>query len=177
VGLWDVVPDSQRKQWMLEPFASVGPLRFGMNPDEASATLGGIRPNPRWHDSHFNTMGGTYRQAGVTPYFASGTSLCGITVDARRGPQVLGDGKALVGQVPSELEHWLVSRAESRAPYTELAYMPGAEPASLTLGVLVCLQRAGDRLLTRPVSWPSMPKTTPTTGYHPSLAHHRMNTD
>jgi hypothetical protein len=151
VGLWDVVPDSQRKQWALEPFATVGPLQFGMNPGEASAALGGIGPSPRWHDSHFNTVGATYGQVGVTLYYASGTSLCGVTADARRGPQVLGDGKPLVGQVPSELEQWLVSRAEDRAPYTELVYMPGAELESLSLGVVVCLQRAGDRLLTRPV--------------------------
>lgn len=152
MGLWDVVPDSQRKQWTLEPFASVGPLHFGMNPDQASAALGGIRPNPRWHDSHFNVMGGTYIEVGVTLYYASGASLCGVAVDARRGPQVLGDGKALVGQVPSELEDWLISRAESRPPYTELVYMPGAEVESRSLGVVVCLQRAGDWLLTRPVS-------------------------
>lgn len=153
MGLWYVVPDSERKQWTLEPFASVGPLRFGMSPDEASAALGGIKPALHRHDPHFDTM--VYDQAGVTLYYASGNGLRGVSVDARRGPQVLGDGMALVGRVPSELEHWLVRRAESRAPHTELGYMPGAEPASRSLGMVACLQRAGDRLLTRPVFLPA----------------------
>lgn len=57
MGLWYVVPDSERKQWTLEPFASVGPLRFGMSPGEASAALGGVKPALHWHDPHFDTMG------------------------------------------------------------------------------------------------------------------------
>jgi hypothetical protein len=47
-ALWDILPDSEREQWTLEPFARVGPLRFGMSPDEASAALGGIKPGVQW---------------------------------------------------------------------------------------------------------------------------------
>jgi hypothetical protein len=32
--------------------------------------------------------------------------------------------------------------------------LPAAEPASLSLGLVVCVQRAGDRLVTRPVFLP-----------------------
>jgi hypothetical protein len=59
-----------------------------------------------------------------------------------------------VGQVPSEIEQWLLDRAETREPRTEITYLPGAEVASLTLGMVACLQRAGDRLVTRPVFLP-----------------------
>jgi hypothetical protein len=155
MGLWDVLPDGERKQWTLDPFVTVGPLRFGMSPGEASAALGGIRANPRWHDSYSGTVGGRYREAGVTLYYASGERLCGVSVDALRGPQVLADGVALAGRVPSGLEQWLVERAKSREPYAELLYLPGGEPASLTLGAVICVQRAGDRLLTRPVFLPA----------------------
>ncbi|MFJ6141580.1 hypothetical protein [Kitasatospora sp. NPDC092286] len=46
-------------------------------------------------------------------------------------------------------------RADSAETRTELFYLPGAEAGSLTLGVVLCVQRAGDRLLTRPVFLPA----------------------
>ncbi|MEV7526644.1 hypothetical protein [Streptomyces sp. NPDC091371] len=45
----------------------------------------------------------------------------------------------------------LFNRADMREPFTEAFYMPGGEAGSLTLGVVPCVQRAGDHLLTRPV--------------------------
>ncbi|MFC9328507.1 hypothetical protein [Kitasatospora sp. NPDC057015] len=61
----------------------------------------------------------------------------------------MADGTALVGRVPSELERWMEARAEHREP--DLLYLPGGELGSVGLGVALCVQRAGDRLLTRPV--------------------------
>lgn len=75
--------------------------------------------------------------------------------DALRGPQAPADGEPLVGKVPSELEQWLFDRADSSETRTELFYLPGAEPGSLSLGVVLCVQRAGDRLLTRPAFLPA----------------------
>ncbi|MGW4891371.1 hypothetical protein ACWEQL_03755 [Kitasatospora sp. NPDC004240] len=155
MSLWDVLPDSERQQWAFDPFVSVGPLRFGMSSDEASAALGGVRATVRQHDSHWNIACHTYLRLGVKLYFVADESLCGVSVDALRGPQVLADGVALVGRVPSELEQWLFDRAESRETRTELFYLPGAEAGSLTLGVVLCVQRAGDRLVTRPVFLPA----------------------
>ncbi|MFD9124729.1 hypothetical protein [Kitasatospora sp. NPDC059571] len=148
--VWHVLPDSERQQWLLDPFVSVGPLRFGMSPDEASAVLGGGLPGLEWRGGERRT----HSEAGLDLYFTA-ERLCGISVDARRGPQVLTDGVALVGRVPSELEQWLVERAESREPYTELFYLPAAEAGSLTLGFVLCVQRAGDHLITRPVFLPA----------------------
>lgn len=155
MSLWDVLPDSERQQWTFEPFVSVGPLRFGMSSGETSAALGGVRAGVRQHDAHWGIACHTYSEVGLKLYFAADERLYGVSIDALRGPQVLADGAALVGRVPSELEQWLFDRAESREPYTELFYMPGAEAGSLTLGVVLCVQRAGDRLVTRPVFLPA----------------------
>ncbi len=37
--MWDVLPDSERPHWTLSPLKTVGPLRFGMTPDEASLVM------------------------------------------------------------------------------------------------------------------------------------------
>ncbi|KPC60164.1 hypothetical protein ADL29_30910 [Streptomyces chattanoogensis] len=49
----------------------------------------------------------------------------------------------------------MFDRAESREPSAELFYLPGAEAGSLTLGLVWCVQRTGDRLITRPVFLPA----------------------
>ncbi len=154
MSLWNIVPDRERQQWTLEPFVSVGPLRFGMPLDEISAVLGGINASWSIHKARWNSMCQCFPEAGLKLYF-SDERLCGVSVDALRGPQVLADEMALVGRVPSELEQWLFERADSREPYSELFYLPSAEAGSLTLGVVLCVQRAGDRLLTRPVFLPA----------------------
>ncbi|MFK0108662.1 hypothetical protein [Streptomyces sp. NPDC091217] len=150
MGLWDVLPDSERQQWTLDPFVSVGPLRFGITSDEASAALGGVPATERERDTRWDVACHTYSPLGLKLYFAAGC-LRGVSLDARRGPQVHVDETALAGQVPSELEQWLFDRAESREAFTELFYLPAAQAGSLTLGVVFCVQRAGDHLLTRPV--------------------------
>ena len=68
---------------------------------------------------------------------------------------MIADGVPTVARVPSELEQWITRRAETRPPQTELAYLPGAEAVSLSLGLVACLQRAGDLLITRPVFLPA----------------------
>lgn len=155
MGIWEVLADGAREQWTHDPFIALGPLRFGMSPDEASAALGGSRWSVRSGDSSFKTTCDVYRKTGVTLYYGRGERLRGISIDALRGPQAFADGRALVAQVPSELEKWIDARAQVRERRTELAYLPGAEPASLTLGLVVCVQRAGDRLVTRPVFLPA----------------------
>ncbi|MER8231049.1 hypothetical protein [Streptomyces sp. NPDC094049] len=155
MSLWDVLPDRERQQWTFDPFVSVGPLRFGMSSDAAASVLGGARATVRQHYSHGNIACHAYPRMGLKLYFSAGESLCGISVDALRGPQVPADGEPLVGKVPSELEQWLFDRADSAETRTELFYLPGAEAGSLTLGVVLCVQRAGDRLLTRPVFLPA----------------------
>ncbi|MFE3520128.1 hypothetical protein ACFXOD_00780 [Streptomyces sp. NPDC059161] len=96
---------------------------------------------------------GEYREFGLKLYYRE-ERLAGVVVDALRGPQVFAEGVALVGQVPSVLEQWMLDRAEVRKPYTELSYMDAGVPGSSSLGVVLDVQRAGDHLLTRPVFVP-----------------------
>lgn len=149
VDWWDVLPDSERRHWTLTPFASVGPIGFGMTCDEVSAALGAVAA-----DSRAGTKA-EYRELGLTLYYGRDGRMRGIVADALRGPQVFVDGMALVGRAPSVVERWLLGRAEEREPGTELSYMDAGVPGSESLGVVVSAQRAGDHLLTRPVFVPS----------------------
>ncbi|ATL28458.1 hypothetical protein [Streptomyces formicae] len=166
-GVWDVLPDSGRRRWSLEPFESVGPLRFGMRPVDVTTALGGIARSPQLHtraalpENRYGTVKGECWGLGLTFYYGLEERLRGIAVDALKGPQVYADGMALVGRAPSELEQWIVDRSEIREPFSELFYVNLGEPGSASLGVVVCAQRAGDRLLTRPVFLPSEAMNAP----------------
>ncbi|MGW4879596.1 hypothetical protein ACWEPI_23905 [Streptomyces sp. NPDC004262] len=124
-----------------------------MDPTEVAAALGqGAADDSTiipWGDTV--TRQERFTDVGLTVYYADENRLAGATADARLGPQVLVEGTALVGRVPSELEQWIIDRAEVREPYSELFYLPGADPGSQTLGLVVCVQRVGDVVLTRPV--------------------------
>jgi hypothetical protein len=157
---WDVLPDDERQQWTLDPFVSVGPLRFGMSPREVSEALSDVTAESQQHTLRrlataavATVEEGDYRKLGLKLYYRE-ERLAGAVIDALRGPQVFTDGVALVGRLPSVLEQWMVDRAEAREPYSELTYMNAGVPGSETLGVVIDVQRAGDHLLTRPVFIP-----------------------
>ena len=160
---WDVLPDNERQQWTLEPFTSVGPLAFGMSPGEVSEALSGATEETQ-HHVHSLAPGasrsiittGRYQEFGLDLYYKQ-ERLSGIVVDALCGPQVYVEGVALVGRVPSVLFQWMVDRHRNPGTtdsYTDFLVMGGGNPASLSLGVVIEVQRAGDRLLTRPVFFP-----------------------
>lgn len=71
------------------------------SPEDCPA-LGGLRAGVRQHDPHGDIACHAYSEIGLTLYVAACESLCGASTDALRGPQVLADGAALVGRVPSE---------------------------------------------------------------------------
>ncbi|MFC5219598.1 hypothetical protein ACFPQ9_37795 [Streptomyces coerulescens] len=157
---WHVLADDERQQWTLDPFVSVGPLTFGVRPHEVSEALSGVtteaqrhRLSRRVNETVEVVEEGEYRELGLTLYYRE-ERLAGVVIDALRGPQVFVEGVALVGQVPSTLEQWMLDRAEAREPYSELSYMDAGVPGSDSLGVVLDVQRAGDHLLTRPVFVP-----------------------
>lgn len=155
---WDVLADDERQQWALDPFASVGPLSFGMSPGEVSEALSGVtdeaqRHTFRWHRNISTVIRGRYQAFGLMLYYRE-ERLAGIVVDALCGPQILVEGVALVGRVPSVLEQWMVERAEAREPYTELFYFGSDVPGSESLGVVIDVQRVGDHLVAKPVFVP-----------------------
>ena len=149
---WRVFPDSERPHWALDPFRSVGPLRFGMTPDEASSVLNETAiSRRRYGPGQGNMTSHDYPRPAVILYHASDNGLRGICVDALRGPQIIVDGRPLAGQVPSEIDQWVEERAKDRDDRAEIAYLGTGDIVSRTLGVAFCVQRAGDRLVTRPV--------------------------
>lgn len=156
---WDVLADEQRARWTLDPFVSVGPLRFGMGPGEFSAALSDHTAESQRHTHRYPVADaviteGDYRDFGLKLYYRE-ERLAGVVVDALCGPQVSADGVALVGRVASALERWMVDRAKAREPHSELSYLEAGVPGSDSLGVVIDVQQAGDSLLTRPVFIPS----------------------
>jgi hypothetical protein len=157
---WQVLTDAERQQWTLDPFVSVGPLRFGASPEEVSEALRGVagetqryRLRRRADEPADVVEEGEYRKYGLKLYYRE-ERLSGVVVDALRGPQVFVEDVALVGGVPSLLEQWMLDRAEARKPEKDLSYMDAGVPGSASLGVVLDVQRAGDHLLTRPVFVP-----------------------
>lgn len=64
MNTWDVLPDNERRQWVLDPFVSVGPLRFGMSRSEVSAELGGIQVNWGVRSAHDGAGHDSYSEVG-----------------------------------------------------------------------------------------------------------------
>lgn len=162
-GWWHVLPDSERQQWTLEPFTSVGPLAFGMSPGEVSEALRGVteetqrylRELPRGA-TKWTIKEGEYRKLGLRTFYQQ-ERLSGVAVDALCGPQVYVEGVALVGRVPSVLFQWMADRHRNPGitdSYTDFLVMGAGIPASESLGVVIEVQRADDHLLTRPVFFP-----------------------
>lgn len=155
---WKVVPDSDRQQWQADPFAGVGPLHFGMTPDEVAATLDEVdggsqqfqRSRPPTQD-HYSRTRGQYRNLGLTLYYGLEERLNSVVIDALSGPQVFAEGVALTGRVPSELERWIVDRAEAYEPDDDELWHFGTGHGSASLGLILGVQRAGDHLLTQPI--------------------------
>lgn len=124
MDIWGVLPDSERVHWVLDPFKSVGPLRFGMPADEASSLLAEVIAYPpdehkhSWPQQHRG-----YGRSSVKLYYCSG-GLQGVSVEALRGPQVYAEGRPLVAQVPSEIDEWIEQRAASRRSADYSASLP-----------------------------------------------------
>ncbi|WP_228835741.1 hypothetical protein [Nocardia abscessus] len=157
--MWLVVDEADRAQWEYTPFEHVGPLRFDMSHEEASAAMraqgfdGEIYPGSPRHPgldqrADFRpATGGRYLPA-VTVYYNTEGMLASVAVEAGCGPQVWMDGLRLVGRVPSELtDQWFEYAAEHGV---DLTMSGDGDAASDELGFTVLAQRVGDILLTRP---------------------------
>lgn len=145
--VWATKADAERLHWALNPLIGVGPLTFGMRPEEISVALDGF-------PGSFLRRGGVvqsgyFHSIGVTVYFKSERSFC-IAIDARMGPQVFYGDVRLVGRVPSELEDEFIEQASSVGVEDFCATHMG-DVGSDKLGVVLRAQRSGDILLSRPV--------------------------
>ncbi|MFF2147459.1 hypothetical protein [Kitasatospora sp. NPDC058190] len=117
---WDVVAEEQRVRWTSEPLHGVGPLRFGMTPEEAEEALHGVLELVPWRSGkpHYGPVLSreynyphTRDWPAVTAYFSTGR-LVAVAIDALRGPQVLLDEIPLVGRAPSRPARFMTSRTD-----------------------------------------------------------------
>ncbi|MEU4955484.1 hypothetical protein [Streptomyces lavendulae] len=131
-----------------------------MTPDEAADVMRQCTTEVQLHtvatrasDGRQVRIIGDYLNFGLTLFCTRNERLEGLTVDALIGPQVWVEGVAQAGRVPSEVERWMVERAQSRFPddEDEIEYLGIGVPGSGSLGVFVNVQRYVDRLVTRPV--------------------------
>lgn len=112
-----------RERWVLDPLVSVGPLRFGMSPEQVQEVLG--------EDSAGGVHSGggllawrRYSRLGVSTIHGPKEELVAVGVDANRGPLVVLENVVLVARVPSE----------ARADISRLALQRGAKVVLNTEG-------------------------------------------
>jgi hypothetical protein len=98
---WNRKPED-RAQWVLDPLAGVGPLRFGMSPAQVEQALDGETAGvsqggddgPAWQ---------RYYEAGVTTIHGSGSRLAAVMIDAMEGPLLRLRDIELIARAPSEV--------------------------------------------------------------------------
>jgi hypothetical protein len=124
-GAWPVKPDQDRPRWDWLPLERVGPLQFGMDPQQVIAALEGEIPAARnghfpWpvyeKDGVWCLTEDRFDQAGVTAHYWSyqgGPTLAAVTVHGRTGPQVSYAGIQLIGRTVSAIDETLCRRAEN----------------------------------------------------------------
>ncbi len=101
VRWWDRKPE-ERATWLLEPLVKVGPLQFGMNPDEVASALDGAVA----HISQGLGSGkgwGRYTKWGVTAVYGENNGLVAVSIDAMDGPLVRLGNIDLIARTPSEV--------------------------------------------------------------------------
>lgn len=140
--------DVDRERWPFVPFERVGPLSFGMTPDEVAGALG--------IGADFRLSGPVSERrlllydAGINVYFDEKFGLACVAVDAFDGPQVVSpDGFALVGREPSLVRPWVLAQVE--ALNTNYVVNECMDVAIEEIGLVLRVQRAGDGSLTRPL--------------------------
>jgi hypothetical protein len=156
-GVWAVIDDADRQRWSFEPYSAVGPIRFGMSPEEVKESLGGafcVRLTRGLEDggtvSVFALSAKPFDGSAVTAYFDTSDHVFCVAIDALRGPQVvLGDTIGLVGRTPSLLDDEVGRYATDNGLMLQVSL--SANLAVEGLGVLLLAQHAGDLNLSRPV--------------------------
>ncbi|MFD7731066.1 hypothetical protein ACFV6F_11870 [Kitasatospora phosalacinea] len=124
-GPWPVTPDKDRPRWHCTPTEGIGPLHFGMSPQQVSAALDGEAPTESW--GHYSFPVGSpwegqgpsdewhisqeyYARAGVSAHYLyksqarRGSALVQVNVHGRTGPLVSLHGIELIGRQPSAVD-------------------------------------------------------------------------
>ncbi|MEU9800766.1 hypothetical protein [Streptomyces sp. NPDC051000] len=151
VGMWQVKRDEEREQWAWNPLVAVGPLEFGMRPDEVVEALGervveGDECGAERHE-HF-------QDRGVMAYYTDAGHLAGVALSAVTGPQITLGGIPLVGQAVGEvLQSQTVQRLidYGREQGLRFAWIPSGDPGLQQLGLVLRRVGVGDTVLSRPL--------------------------
>ncbi|MFJ5219731.1 hypothetical protein ACIP98_34155 [Streptomyces sp. NPDC088354] len=157
-GTWPVRAEEDRPRWDWTPLQSIGPLRFGMNPQQVSSALdeqpaarlgrysfGRPWENPgEWILSHDR-----FDKAGVTAHYACGPgrppTLGAVTVDGLTGPQVEFEGIRLIGMSVQAVDASLMQRLEESG--MGITFGCGGDLGSPGLNMYVRANRAGDTVV------------------------------
>ncbi|MGW6485604.1 hypothetical protein [Streptomyces sp. NPDC055056] len=136
--------EMERERWEMRAEGGVGPLSFGMCPDEVAEALM-VSETETW-------VGGPYEQedfsGGVKAFYAAGKLVC-VALDAVAGPQVFLAGFPLAGSDPAEGHQFLLDHAAEHGNW--VLYTPDGSLALTDLRLLLRSQQVGGSLLTRPL--------------------------
>ncbi|MEV7122202.1 hypothetical protein [Kitasatospora griseola] len=162
-GPWPVTAGTDRPRWQCAPLQGVGPLLFGMSPQQVSITLNGEAPTGRdgyhpypphspWAEygdpEEWHLTEERYDRAGISAHYGheeDGPELVGVSVHGRTGPQVLLDGIELIGRKPSAVEADITRYIQERE--LDLHFACSGDVGSSGLQVWVRAERAGDTLV------------------------------
>ncbi|QKW18449.1 hypothetical protein HUT16_04650 [Kitasatospora sp. NA04385] len=164
-GPWTVRPERERPRWECVPLERVGPLRFGMTPEQVSAALGGEAASSRrtYHPypagSRREDQGDPaeerlveerFEAAGVRAHYpwweqGRGPFLGAVTALGRSGPQALLDGIPLVGRPVTAVEADIVRYLTDND--LGLRFLVSGDQEIHGLGVTVRTARVGDGVI------------------------------
>lgn len=95
-----------RQRWVLDPLVGVGPLRFGMDPQQVQDALGekgdSVRFQGGWSAEANRMAGERYDEPGLTAFYGPGPRLAAVAISAVGGPLVRLGEVELVARAPSE---------------------------------------------------------------------------
>lgn len=150
--------EQDRPRWDWTPLQSIGPLQFGMNPQQVSSALD-EEPTARLGRCPFGSpWEGTgewilhhdrFDQAGVTAHYACGQgrlpTLGAGTVDGLAGPQAEFEGIRLIGMPVQAGDASLIEQLGESG--LGVAFGCGRDPGPTGLNMYVRATRAGDTMV------------------------------
>ncbi|MFF2778869.1 hypothetical protein ACFVU3_28710 [Streptomyces sp. NPDC058052] len=157
-GAWPVKAEQDRPRWDWTPLQRIGPLQFGMNPQQVWRALG-EKPAARlgrypfgqpWEGpGEWILHHDRFDQAGVTAHYACGPgwppTLGAVTVDGLTGPQVQFEGIGLIGMPVQSVDASLIQHLEESG--LGVTFGCGGDPGPTGLNMYVRATQAGDAVV------------------------------
>uniref|UniRef100_A0AAU2VFV7 Uncharacterized protein n=1 Tax=Streptomyces sp. NBC_00003 TaxID=2903608 RepID=A0AAU2VFV7_9ACTN len=153
-GSWPVMADCDRPRWEWTPLEHVGPLRFGMSPQQVAAALDHGVPDgregyfpPWWHmkAEPWTLSTDRFKAAGVSAHYwyPDGIPVLGaVSVHGRTGPQVAFEDIDLIGKTVSALDTALTEWAENNGMALAMGCSGDLGPHGMNMYIRAA--RAGD---------------------------------